>query len=109
MSSPETKPDIILETGNRYYIKDGVIVNMTRDIQERLNVVPLTSVDQYSIDHVPAKTFNQQFASMASVGMVLTIREGKPMYGQIVAQSSNGAWYPYTPILNGGGVVIKGN
>lgn len=45
MSSPETKPDIILETGNRYYIKDGVIVNMTQDTQERLNVVPLTSVD----------------------------------------------------------------
>lgn len=58
MSSPETVPDIILETGNRYYIKDGQIVNMTQDTQERLNVVPLNSVDQYSIDHVPAKTFN---------------------------------------------------
>lgn len=58
MSSPETKPDIILETGNKYYIKDGTLFNMTRDISERLNVVPLTSVDQYSVDHVPSKTFN---------------------------------------------------
>lgn len=46
---------------------------------------------------------------MASVGMVLTIREGKPMYGQIVAQDPYGSWRPYIPILNGGNVVIKGN
>lgn len=82
---------------------------MTQDTQERLNVVPLTSVDQYSIDHVPQKTFNQQYASMASIGMTFTIREGRPMYGQIVAQDPYGSWRPHIPILNGGNVIIKGN
>lgn len=46
---------------------------------------------------------------MASIGMTFTIRYGMPMYGQIVAQSTNGAWYPFIPVDNNGRVVIKGN